>query len=45
MEVTTDHALTSMDKVKEKFSQYLNDELDGKSDLAAPIGALSDSVR
>ncbi|MDG0027904.1 glycoside hydrolase family 104 protein, partial [Trinickia sp. Y13] len=35
----------SMDKVKEKFSQYLDDELSGKSDLAVSVGALDDLIK
>ena len=35
----------SMDKVREKYSQYLNDELNGKSDLAVPMGGLDDLIR
>jgi len=35
----------SMDKVKEKFSQYLNDELSGKSDLAVSVDALDDLIK
>jgi hypothetical protein len=28
-----------------KFSEYLNDELSGKSDLAVPVGGLADLIK
>jgi muramidase (phage lysozyme) len=34
-----------MDTVNAKFSEYLNDELAGKSDLAVPIGGLDDLIK
>ncbi|AUT64247.1 glycoside hydrolase family 24 protein [Paraburkholderia terrae] len=34
-----------MSTVNAKFSEYLNDELSGKSDLAVPIGGLDDLIK
>jgi hypothetical protein len=34
-----------MDTVNSKFSEYLNDELAGKSDLAVPVGGLDDLIK
>jgi muramidase (phage lysozyme) len=34
-----------MNTVNAKFSEYLNDELSGKSDLAVPVGGLDDLIK